>query len=1096
MSNPKENEYARKFNTDYSRRLTSNAPYSLRHSGQDKSQPSSTDSTKSVEAREKRNERILLADSNPTSDDSFEDAHDKTFLEPKADLAAPSHPTGGESEKLQAETTLSHAEAEHPHGVPTSLDSTEGPQLSSQKAQESVTTMKVTDSGRKSPNQTDNAKKSTSPNSEKIEDVNRLRKRCQDLITQIVLADQIVNSTESQMSRSEDTHKLERRRWEKELAEANNGIAAQQRRIEHLESHLKRSDNPCRYDFEEVGRLRSTLATSVESVFELKRRLATVEKDLADTQTALVESELAAGTFHQQFNQANEEAEVYRNEVDRYIVELKQADDEVDRQRHRIEQLETEMEILLARAGRQLMAHYSQQPASPDRSRAITDLEQANAQLVDQVYGLNDVLKEEQRLRAQLEHSLAEAQKVYEAQQNRITHLEIRENDLYNYGLDADKYIDDLNRYIDEMTKYTDDLDTEVRCLQEETKHLEQSRTDPPSYRTSMATDFHFEPSQTVRDILWDIQPKEQKKEPNFFVGVVTNNPLTGTPPQQQPLPHRPEPERNTSTAAPHVPTSNVPTTTTATLDQQGRGYAEQGWEANPPPPPAMDAQQAANRAFQETMIRVCARGRKQKLPEYDGDHNKLEGWLKQIRRFYAEAQEWHESDHTFMTDLISRLEGQAAQWHRDTAGSEPAGGWPVNLWLAKFEERFGDKNKEINAVTAMAKRKYRFGQETPEQYYDAMMNIKSRCDTITDQMALFHLKDNIHEPKLREALEIRMPATPVELRDYIRQFVNGKEMYDVVKGSRDTDYARVRATTPTPAPLPQAPVQTVYQPYMMPGYQSPPATYVQPTVPMTPPAQMAPVQQPTWAGVAAVNVAAPQPVAGAPTNNYGGPSPGSGGNQNNGNSGYNQNPNQGYPAYGQNPTQGFGGGGYGRGKGRGGGNRGRGNRGGGGNQQGNRPPQAQQGARQYMTYVDKMEQLFLQWTLADSFTCHFCKFGNHPQARCAFIGTRVQDNPNRRWYEDWHTRYLTGGPLGSANPNSAQIVPPPRQRQQGGGSGGAGNGNQQAGSGNGSTGNRRNSGGGQQGSPEQRQMLPPHQPFGSPSPNNGPARGNSSGNA
>ncbi|XP_055327687.1 uncharacterized protein LOC129580938 [Paramacrobiotus metropolitanus] len=135
-----------------------------------------------------------------------------------------------------------------------------------------------------------------------------------------------------QMSRSEDTHKLERKRWEKELAEANTGIAAQQRRIEHLESHLKRSDNPCRYDFEEVERLRSTLATSVESVFELKRRLATGEKDLANTQTALVESELAAETFHQQLNQANEEAEVYRNEVDRYIVELKQADNEVDRQ--------------------------------------------------------------------------------------------------------------------------------------------------------------------------------------------------------------------------------------------------------------------------------------------------------------------------------------------------------------------------------------------------------------------------------------------------------------------------------------------------------------------------------------------------------------------------------------------------------------------------------------------------------------------------------------------------------------------------------------------------------------------------------------------
>ncbi|XP_055356054.1 uncharacterized protein LOC129601304, partial [Paramacrobiotus metropolitanus] len=458
---------------------------------------------------------------------------------------------------------------------------------------------------------------------EKINDLDLLRARCHKLITQIVLADKIVDSAEGSLRNSEDTHKLERRKWERDMADANKGIATQQREIDRLNAILKRADLPCRYEDDQIAILTGMLERSTAAVFEIKKELDEAHKALEE----------AAGAFHQQLNQANEEAEVYRNEVDRYVVELKKADNEIDRLTQRTDELESEMELLL---------------------------------LADQVHGLNQVLKEEQKIRAQLEYNLNEARKVNEAQHSRIVYLEAREVELYDFGEQAARNLTEMMRQMDEM-------DTETRCLREEKKHLEQSQVELPPYR-------------------------EQSRAPR----------QNRAPPPQQ---HGGQPQR----------------------------------------------------------------------PR-----------------------------------------------HEDQAQA-------------------------------------RYPQQDEYDSYD-------------------------------------------------------EEAYQ--QGAYEDQQGHVPYANPPPAPAAQ---------------------------------QAAPVAYPI--------------------------------------------------------------------------------------------PPAQDPAHIAL------------------------------------------DNPNRRWFEDWHTRYQTGGPLGSANPNYALVVPPPRQRQQGGGSGGAGNGNRQTGPGNGSGGNRRNSGGGQQGSPERRQQLPPHQPFGLASPNNGPAR-------
>ncbi|XP_055347140.1 cingulin-like protein 1 [Paramacrobiotus metropolitanus] len=392
---------------------------------------------------------------------------------------------------------------------------------------------------------------------EKIDDINVLRQRCHQQITQIVLADKLVNSAEGSSARSAETHRLERKRWETENEGLNKVIADQQREMDRLKALLKRFEGPCRYDANEVANLNDKLDRSTQAVLQLGRQLEAAEKELADTQSALVASEQAAGHFDEMLNRANEEAEVYRNEVDRYIVELQRADNEVDQLRQLTDRLQKELEILTARSRQQSPAHHGR---PSERGTLIADLEEANTQLTDQVYGLNEYLKQEEKLRAQLEYSMAEAHKVNEAQRNRIAYLEARENELFDYGTEAASNITEMMRQMDE-------LDTEIRCLREEKKDLEQTRADPPSYRTSMAQDYHQ--SQTMRDILWGNNPAQElwKKETNtsYFVGVVTTDPSTGAHSQPNPVPSQPEPERNTSTTTSYVPTSNVPTTTTAT---------------------------------------------------------------------------------------------------------------------------------------------------------------------------------------------------------------------------------------------------------------------------------------------------------------------------------------------------------------------------------------------------------------------------------------------------------------------------------------------------------------------------------------------------
>ncbi|XP_055357010.1 basic salivary proline-rich protein 2-like [Paramacrobiotus metropolitanus] len=351
-------------------------------------------------------------------------------------------------------------------------------------------------------------------------------------------------------------------------------------------------------------------------------------------------------------------------------------------------------------------------------------------------------------------------------------------------------------------------------------------------------------------------------------------------------------------------------------------------------------------------------------------------------------------------------------------------------------------------------------GQETPEQYYDAIINLKQRGN-ITDELAVFYLRTNVTEPILRAALDVRMPKTTREFRDYVRDFTRGKPMYQVVKGGNSTNYITVRTATPVPVTQPAPgyiqPNSPVYQ-NAQPGLhrQSPPAT---------PPPQARGQLEQTWAAMAAMNL------NGAPTGTMVTP-PAYG--------------NSGQPSgYGRGGASQYGGSG-GR---RGGGNRGRGNfgnRAGGGGQPQNvqrQPRTPQQEARQQATYVDRMEAKFFQWTQDGIFSCGHCLWGNHNQASCGYANLRLEDNPNRRWYLDWRYRYDNGWPLGSANQNYPNIVPPPRPRQQNAsGFGGQGSPNRQPGQRNG--GNPQNGGRPPLATPPpaQRPQLPP-----SPAPNRGP---------
>ncbi|XP_055356730.1 proline-rich protein HaeIII subfamily 1-like [Paramacrobiotus metropolitanus] len=126
----------------------------------------------------------------------------------------------------------------------------------------------------------------------------------------------------------------------------------------------------------------------------------------------------------------------------------------------------------------------------------------------------------------------------------------------------------------------------------------------------------------------------------------------TRTPPPQQNHARTPPPQQNRYGGPAYQPAGDA--------DHQGRISL-----ANPPP--ALGAQQVAPAAApvppqnpagldpaNVAVVRAMARGRRQPMPDFDGDYTKLNEWLKQIRQLYLQAQEWYETDQTFMADLVA----------------------------------------------------------------------------------------------------------------------------------------------------------------------------------------------------------------------------------------------------------------------------------------------------------------------------------------------------------------------------------------------------------------------------------------------------------
>ncbi|XP_055344133.1 tyrosine-protein phosphatase non-receptor type 23-like [Paramacrobiotus metropolitanus] len=224
--------------------------------------------------------------------------------------------------------------------------------------------------------------------------------------------------------------------------------------------------------------------------------------------------------------------------------------------------------------------------------------------------------------------------------------------------------------------------------------------------------------------------------------------------PQPQPYPPQPVPAAQNQQAA-------YPIGWNPPVAQQAAPVAQ---PRQTPPPDEQDIAQArlegyeeGRRRYEERNNRILAQKNRAELPKFNGNGAKVEGWITKIRRIYrSEADDVAKTNVAFMTELEGALTGQ------------------------------------VTAVADITTRKYMLGQETPEQYYDAIINLKQRGN-LTDELAVFYLRTNVTEPILRAALDVRMPKTTREFRDYVRDFTRGKPMYQVVKGGNTTNYITVK---------------------------------------------------------------------------------------------------------------------------------------------------------------------------------------------------------------------------------------------------------------------------------------------------------------
>ncbi|XP_055354898.1 RNA-binding protein cabeza-like [Paramacrobiotus metropolitanus] len=247
---------------------------------------------------------------------------------------------------------------------------------------------------------------------------------------------------------------------------------------------------------------------------------------------------------------------------------------------------------------------------------------------------------------------------------------------------------------------------------------------------------------------------------------------------------------------------------------------------------------------------------------------------------------------------------------------------------------------------------------------------------------------------------------------------------------------------------------------------QTPPAQVI-PQQPAPYPPQVTQAQiEATYAAIAALNLASPQRGSEPPNGGTGG----YGQARNQGNYGYSQGNSGGGPkgkfSKGQNASF-------------------TGSQGGNSPGGQNRSPGGQSGQRQTLSpeearrqedmYIDRVERMFERWAKDGIITCSHCLWGNHTTDGCGYANRPYGENPNRKWYLDWRSRYTKGYPTRSANPNRFGLVPPKQPRPQRG-IGGNGSRRQSTGLGNGSGGGNRQNGPkqGYQTPANERPALPP----------------------
>ncbi|XP_055357008.1 myosin-9-like [Paramacrobiotus metropolitanus] len=464
----RENPYERKFDQGYARRDNAGG-YTFRHAGPG-SEPHSSDfnrssksgksnqSTKS--AKEKRDARILANDFTQSPEDSFEDAHDRTFLElPQAEPEVLHGPIGRDANSEPA-AGLVHPIGASPVFFPaiTPDHGASSPALSSSEASpdmgDPVQPQQGSMAGPK-PRQGQ-----MSPSQMKV------RQRIYELQNQLLAGQNIVESTENVLSQTVASHKQERKRLTDEPERANAVIDDLTQEIERLEAQLQVTEEPCRHEQAEVTRLQDMLEQS-------RAEVATLRQDLEQRLQALGYSEAGSAELLKMFDRVDE----YREENHHLKQGIIGLEGEID-------ELNSELDFLRT-------AYANLRENQNDPEGIALDLRLCQAQLGQQILALTTHLQNET---ARFEQARTENLAVIEAQRARITQLESEktqwemdkdrllkyQQELYNFGIDLSNRYNDLGDKYNQMYQERENLGIEVACLKEEKTYLEDSMTEQP----------------------------------------------------------------------------------------------------------------------------------------------------------------------------------------------------------------------------------------------------------------------------------------------------------------------------------------------------------------------------------------------------------------------------------------------------------------------------------------------------------------------------------------------------------------------------------------------------------------------------------------